>query len=36
MNQSNIISPELLDERKNIARQGGGEARINAQHQKVS
>lgn len=34
MNQSNIISPELLDERRNIARQGGGEARINAQHQK--
>ncbi|AAU04073.1 acyl-CoA carboxylase subunit beta [Rickettsia typhi] len=34
MNQSNIISPELLDERKNIARQGGGEARINAQHKK--
>ena len=34
MNQSNIISSELLDERRNIARQGGGEARINSQHQK--
>ncbi len=34
MNQSNIVSAELLDEKKNIARQGGGEDRINTQHKK--
>lgn len=34
MSQFNIHSAELLDEKRNIARQGGGEEKINLQHKK--